>query len=95
MTKLILVAFAFAGSTAIASTPGYDLKIELSMNGKRISSPHVIAKAGETATFTEKTNTEERFIEVIATEGEIQGNKGGGGHSPCTNSQTCRNCSKF
>lgn len=76
MTKIALVAAAFVGSTAFAGSPGYDLKMELSINGKHISSPRVITKDGVVATITQKTNTEESFIEVIASEGEVQGNKG-------------------
>lgn len=50
--------------------------MDLSLNGKHISSPRVIVKAGETATITQKTDTEESFIEVVATEGEVQNHKG-------------------
>lgn len=74
--KLVAIALAFIGSSAFASTNGYDLKMDLSLNGKHISSPRVIVKAGETATITQKTDTEESFIEVVATEGSIQNHKG-------------------
>lgn len=74
--KLVAIALAFIGSSALASTNGYDLKMELSLNGKHISSPRVIVKAGETATVTQKTDTEESFIEVVATEGKVQNHKG-------------------
>ncbi|MFV8250539.1 hypothetical protein [Bdellovibrio bacteriovorus] len=74
--KLLGLALLMASSSAFASTNGYDLKMHLSLNGKHISSPRIIVKAGETATITQKTNTEETFIEVVATEGEIQNNKG-------------------
>lgn len=74
--KLLGLALIMVGSSAFGATNGYDLKMELSMNGKHVSSPRVIVKAGETATVTQKTDTEETFIEVVATEGEIQNNKG-------------------
>lgn len=70
------IALLMFGPLAFASTNGYDLKMDLSMNGKHISSPRVIVKAGETATITQKTDTEESFIEVVATEGEVQNHKG-------------------
>lgn len=65
------------GNSAFAATTnGYDLKMDLSLNGKHISSPRVIVKESETATITQKTDTEETFIEVVAAEREIQNHKG-------------------
>lgn len=74
--KLIGIIVLVLGGSAFAGGPGYDLKMDLSMNGKHVFSPRVIAKAGETATATHKTDTEETFIEVIPTEGTIQNKKG-------------------
>lgn len=76
LMRLVIVVLAFISSSAFALTNGYDLKIDLSMNGKHISSPRVIAKAGETASISQKTDTEESFIEVVATEGSIQNHNG-------------------
>ncbi len=74
--KLLGLVLVLISSFSFAATNGYDLKMEFSMNGKHVSSPRVIVKAGEMATITQKTDTEETFIEIIATEGEIQNNKG-------------------
>lgn len=74
--KLVAIVLAFIGSTAFASTHGYDLKMDLSLNGKHVSSPRLIVKAGETAYINQKTDTEESFIEVVATEGSIQKHQG-------------------
>ncbi len=74
--KLVAIALVFVGGSVFASTNGYDLKMDLSVNGKQISSPRVMVKAGETATINQKTETEESFIEVVATEGSIQNHKG-------------------
>ncbi len=74
--KMLVTVLAFVGSSAFAATNGYDLKMDLSLNGKHVSSPRVIVKAGETATVTQKTDTEESFIEVVATEGSIQNHEG-------------------
>ncbi len=76
MTKLLLVAFTFFGFSAFANPQVYDLKMELFINGKHISSPRIITRGNETASISQKTDTEESFIDVIATEGEIDGNKG-------------------
>ena len=70
MKKLGLLLL-LAGSSALAAK-GYDLKMDLSLNGKHVSSPRLIVKAGETASISQKTDTEESFIEVVATEGSIQ-----------------------
>lgn len=43
--KLFAIVLAFVGSSAFASTNGYDLKMDLSLNGKHVSSPRVIVKA--------------------------------------------------
>lgn len=74
--KLLGLALLMVGSSAFASTNGYDLKMDLSMNGKHVSSPRIIVKAGEKGTINQKTDTEESFIEVVATEGQVQNNKG-------------------
>lgn len=74
--KLVAIVLAFICSSAFASTNGYDLKMDLSLNGKHVSSPRLIVKAGETASISQKTDTEESFIEVVATEGSIQNHQG-------------------
>ncbi len=74
--KLVAIVLAFIGSSAFASTNAYDLKMELSLNGKHVSSPRLTVKAGETAYINQKTDIEESFIEVVATEGAIQNHQG-------------------
>ncbi len=64
-----------AGSSAMAAK-GYDLKMDLTMNGKHMSSPRVLVKAGEKATIAQEGKNGGSFIEVVATEGEVQGNAG-------------------
>ncbi len=76
MNKLVLGVVTLLASTAFANTNGYELKMDVSMNGKHISSPRVVTKSGEMATITQKNETEESFIEVITEEGELQGHKG-------------------
>lgn len=68
MGKLVAVIYFLAGASVFASTNGYDLKMELSINDKHISSPRIIAKEGETALVTQDSNGEKIFVEVIATE---------------------------
>lgn len=39
--KLLGIALLMVGSSTFASTNGYDLKMDLSMNGKQIGRAHV------------------------------------------------------
>lgn len=75
MGKMLIAMSLLIGSSAFASN-GYDLKMELSMNGKKVSSPRIIVREGETGSITQETSNEKTFIEVVAKEGEIQNHKG-------------------
>jgi hypothetical protein len=67
--KTITALFSLLISSSVfASTNGYDLKIELSMHGKHVSSPRVTTKEGEVASVTQEANGEKIFMDVIATE---------------------------
>jgi ribosomal protein S4 len=70
MRVLGFVLTIIAGS-AFAEN-GYDLKINLSLNGKHVASPRIIVKAGEKATITQRGYSQESFIEVVATENEAK-----------------------
>lgn len=74
--KLLGIALLVTTSSAFASSNAYDLKMDLSINGKHVSSPRVIVKEGEPATIAQKTGAEEQFIEVVATEGSVHSHKG-------------------
>lgn len=76
MSKLILVACLFMGSAVFASDSGYDLKVELSMNGKKPTQYQIIVKKGLKASIESQTPNDGNFIEVIANEGSIQNHKG-------------------
>ncbi|MFN7728293.1 MAG: hypothetical protein ACK5P7_03980 [Bdellovibrio sp.] len=74
--KLLGLALIMVGNSVFASTNGYDLKIDLSMNGKQVSTPRLILKAGEVGKINQSTDGEKSFIEVVATEGQVQKHKG-------------------
>lgn len=76
MTKLFLAMISLFSLSALASVNVYDLQIELAMNGQHALSPRVVTPEGEAAMLTLKTEGEGSFIEVVASEGEIQGSKG-------------------
>lgn len=70
--KILGMALLMTLGTAYASTNSYDLKMDLSLNGKHVSSPRIIVKEGEVASITQKTANEEQFIDVIATKSEMR-----------------------
>lgn len=63
----ILGLMIFLTCSSAMATTSYDLKMELSLNGKHISSPRVIAREGETATIIQKSDDMETFIDVVTT----------------------------
>ncbi|MGZ3787505.1 MAG: hypothetical protein ACXVLQ_03230 [Bacteriovorax sp.] len=69
--KILGLAFLLACSSAFAST-SYDLKMDLSLNGKHVSSPRVIAQEGETATIIQKSDGKETFIDVVTTKADMK-----------------------
>ena len=75
MGKMLIALSFFVGLSAFASN-GYDLKMELSKNGKKVSSPRIRVLEGEAGSITQETSTGKTFIEVVAKEGEIQNRKG-------------------
>ena len=65
---ILLISF-FGLTLKAAPTPqAYDLKMELYINGKLVSSPKLIVKANEKASIEEKSANGEYFIQVIASE---------------------------
>lgn len=79
-TLLVLSgSIVFSALSAFAKTTqfnGYGLEMEVSKNGNLISVPQINTKVGETSTYTQKTDSEENFIEVTAIDGSILGNEG-------------------
>jgi type II secretory pathway component GspD/PulD (secretin) len=65
----------FVGSSAFASTNAYDLKMELSLNGRPLSSPHLVVKEGEKASILQDSNGEKTFVDVVTTEKMMDGER--------------------
>lgn len=79
--KILIIALALSFSPTLfaansAPTTGYDLKMELSMNGKVVSTPRLIVRSGQTGSITEDSATRKTFVEVTAMEGSVQNHKG-------------------
>lgn len=75
MGKILIVLSYLIGCAAFASN-GYELNMELSMNGKKAFSPKITVMQGEPGIVTHDTSTKKTFIEVVAKEGQIQSHKG-------------------
>lgn len=74
MLKLVLGLFLMANS-AFAGANGYDLKFDLSLNGKHISSPRMYVLEGAVASIEQKNSTDSSYIEVKATETMVSNKK--------------------
>ncbi len=68
MKSLFILFLILISSYSFASTQTYDLKIDLSINGKHIASPRMIVKDGVTSSMTQDSDGKRTFIDVIATE---------------------------
>jgi hypothetical protein len=74
--KILAMVLFMAFGTAFASTNSYDVKMDLSINGKEHFSPKVIAEEGKVVTITQKNDKgEETFVDVITTKKDLKNNK--------------------
>jgi len=66
---------ALFSSSAFATSAGYEMKMELSIKGKHVSSSSLITIAGEKASITQRMEKSKNgtFIEVVATEDQGEG----------------------
>ncbi len=75
--KKIIALILIAGTSAFAANKGYDLRMNLTVDGKLVSAPQMIVEEGKTATVTQKNESgDESFIEVTASEGSVKNNNG-------------------
>jgi type II secretory pathway component HofQ len=76
MRKILagIIVLAFSNSLLAASN-GYELAMHLELDGKSVSSPTMIVRAGETASISQNDGNGEIFIEVVASEGSVQSRK--------------------
>jgi hypothetical protein len=64
----ILLLTTLVSSLTWAAESAFDIKLELSIGGQKISSPRIITKDGETATVVQENIKQKHFIELVATE---------------------------
>ncbi len=71
MKKFICLLCFLVGPLAFASTNGYELNINYSIDGRIIASPRVKIKEGARALFTQVYKGKKNFVEVTATENPL------------------------
>ena len=76
MSYFFALLTTLTSTLSAAATAGYEIKSDLFFNGKKDSSVTFIVKENEPGLISQKTENGHTFVEVIAKEGEIQGNKG-------------------
>ena len=75
--KIILMLLALLFSTSVlAATNVYVLDIELSIKGEKISTSKLTVEEGKLGSITSETEKGTTSVEVVATEGEMMGEKG-------------------
>ena len=57
-----------AAMTAQASPNAFDMRVDISIAGKHVSSPHLTAKAGEMVSTTFESNGEKFYLDLTATD---------------------------
>jgi hypothetical protein len=62
--KFALLSLLMLSASTFAAIPGYDIKMDLSLNGKKASSGKVQVKEGESAVILSPAASGETFIEV-------------------------------
>ena len=72
MGKIVALVCFLIGSSALASSNAYELKMELSMNGKHVSSPRIITEEGKPASVIQDSDGKKMFIDLIATENKTE-----------------------
>lgn len=75
--RILAIELLMTFGTAFASTNSYEVKMDLSINGKQHFSPEIIADEGKVVTITQKNNDngEETFVDVITTKKDLKNNK--------------------
>lgn len=71
--KFLLGLGLLFSTSCFASANNYKLDMELSLNGKKVAAPHMIVSEGQEGSISEKIDSEESIIDVIATDANKDG----------------------
>lgn len=75
MGKILMAMVCLFSVSVFASQKAFDLKMDLSIEGKHVSSPRIVVKEGEKGTITQESNGQKSFIEVVAKEDKAPNGK--------------------
>ena len=67
MKNSVVLLSMFLSLPVFAASKTYNLKMDLSMEGKHVSSPQINVKEGEPALLTQEANGEKISMEVVVT----------------------------
>ena len=76
MKLLIIITGLLLSTTVWASKGLYEIDMKLDITGKPETSMSIIVEEGQKGSVVSEDDVEKTFFEVVAKEGEIQGNKG-------------------
>ncbi len=76
MKQFILFFVLLSGISVHASTNGYKLKLNLLVDSTDAAAVEMEVKSGKTASYNQVNGGITNFIDVIASEGTVNGNKG-------------------
>jgi len=76
MKVLFLFCILIFATSAYASPKNHTLDMELSVDGAGPFFPKLTIQEGKKGTVEYKTGSKKRFLEVVPTEGEMNGHKG-------------------
>ena len=76
--KVFMTIIAVLVSASVLAAPNntYQIKMSFSIEGKSDSTMSVAVEEGKMGSVVSENEKERTFFEVVATEGEIEGNKG-------------------
>lgn len=72
----LILAIILLTQSAWAAPKIYDLAFSINVDGKLIANPHLILEEGKKGTIFQNSKDENYFIDVIATDGQIDVEKG-------------------
>lgn len=76
MKFLLTLSILLMSVSAVAASNIYNINVKISTDGQPETASGLTIEEGKTGTIVSETNVEKSYFEVVATEGEFDGNKG-------------------
>lgn len=75
MKTILMMTICLFAVTSFAKTAAFDLKVELSIDGKPSTSAQIIVAAGQKGSVTQENDGQKNFIDVVAKEDKASNGK--------------------